>query len=134
MDLDGFKAFNDRHGHLAGDQLLIEAATTWRTLLRESDIIARTGGDEFTVMLTGCTPAEARDIADRMTAAAPDGVSCSAGLARWDGHEAGTRLIARADAALYSAKSDGPVVVAHDLPVAPIRRPAGAVDARRTGS
>ncbi len=118
LDLDLFKEFNDEHGHAAGDQILVEAADAWRRLLRPADVLARTGGDEFTVILTDCDAAQAEGILRRMTAAAPSGVACSAGLARWDGHESPNRLIERADAALYTAKVTGPVVVAPILPQA----------------
>lgn len=116
LDLDAFKAFNDTHGHLAGDQLLVETAAAWQGLLRPTDTLARTGGDEFTVLLTDCDQAAALQVMDRMTAAVANGLACSAGVARWDGHESATRLIERADAALYAAKTRGPVVIAHTLP------------------
>ena len=119
LDLDEFKAYNDRHGHAAGDLLLVEAATTWSRLLRETDSIARTGGDEFTLLLGECRADQAEQIVERMAAGAPEGVSCSAGLAQWNGHETADELIQRADAALYLAKEHGPVVVAEHLGPAP---------------
>lgn len=118
LDLDEFKAFNDTHGHLAGDQLLVETAAAWTALLRPTDTLARTGGDEFTVLLTDCDTHAAEQIIDRLTTAVPNGLPCSAGVARWDGHEPPTRLIERADAALYVAKTKGPVFVADPLHVA----------------
>ena len=51
LDLDRFKAFNDQHGHQAGDQLLAAAATAWRPELRATDTLARYGGEEFAVLL-----------------------------------------------------------------------------------
>lgn len=119
LDLNEFKAYNDRHGHAAGDLLLAEAATAWRQLLRETDSIARTGGDEFTLLLSDCRADQAEQIVARMAAAVPEGVSCSVGLARWNGHETAAELIQRADAALYLAKEDGPVVVAEHLEPVP---------------
>lgn len=119
LDLDEFKAFNDTRGHLAGDQLLVEAAAAWQSLLRPTDTLARTGGDEFTVLLTDCDEDAVEQVMTRMTAAVPSGLSCSAGVARWDGHEHPTRLIERADAALYAAKTRGPVVVAETVRPAP---------------
>ena len=124
LDLDEFKAFNDTHGHPAGDQLLVETAAAWQGLVRPTDTLARTGGDEFTVLLTDCDTDATRQVLARMTAAVPNGLSCSAGVARWDGHESPTRLIERADAALYTAKTHGPVVIAETLD------PAGPAAAR----
>jgi diguanylate cyclase (GGDEF)-like protein len=107
LDLDGFKAINDSHGHLAGDRLLRELAAAWEPLVRGSDALARLGGDEFAVLLSGCDDAEAEEIAERLREAAPPGHTVSAGVARWDGAEHGDDLLARADAALYAAKAGG---------------------------
>ncbi len=112
LDLDGFKDFNDERGHAAGDRVLVEAAARWQDLVRGIDTLCRTGGDEFLVVLTGCDLDEAQRIVRRMVAGTPEGVSCSAGLARWDGHEPPGMLIERADEALYTAKVGGDVAVA----------------------
>jgi diguanylate cyclase (GGDEF)-like protein len=112
LDLDGFKGFNDGHGHLAGDRVLAEAATAWSQLVRDGDTLARTGGDEFTLVLVGCGLDEAEQVVRRMVEATPQGLGCSAGIAQWDGQEPATALAQRADAALYAAKGQGPVVVA----------------------
>ena len=58
FDLDGFKAVNDRHGHAAGDAILVELGRRLQSLLREGDIAARMGGDEFVVLQTGLTHAD----------------------------------------------------------------------------
>jgi diguanylate cyclase (GGDEF)-like protein len=107
LDLDDFKAINDTHGHLAGDRLLRELAAAWQPQVRACDALARFGGDEFALLLCGCGDAEAEEIAERLREAAPPGHTVSAGVARWDGEEHADDLLARADAALYSAKAGG---------------------------
>jgi diguanylate cyclase (GGDEF)-like protein/PAS domain S-box-containing protein len=107
VDLDNFKAFNDEHGHPAGDQLLRDAAVDWRLAIRVSDFVARVGGEEFAVMLPGCPPVDAATIIDRLRSATPTDQTCSAGVADWDGEEDPDALMARADAALYEAKRSG---------------------------
>jgi diguanylate cyclase (GGDEF)-like protein len=107
LDIDHFKAYNDRYGHLGGDRLLKAAAAAWRVQLRGGDMVGRYGGEEFLVLLPGCALDAAHDAADRLRGALPDGVTCSAGVARWDSAEAACELVARADAALYVAKRGG---------------------------
>ena len=107
MDLDRFKAYNDRHGHQAGDRVLREAASAWRTVLRETDLLARYGGEEFAVALPGCDREQAEHLVDRLRDVTPAGQSCSAGLACWDGTENADDLLGRADTALYEAKQRG---------------------------
>ncbi|SFO38763.1 diguanylate cyclase (GGDEF) domain-containing protein [Geodermatophilus obscurus] len=107
LDLDHFKAYNDRHGHLGGDALLRSAAAAWRAELRATDLLARYGGEEFGVLLTGCDLRDAVATADRLRAAMPDGVTCSTGVAAWHPRETPAQLLGRADAALYAAKAAG---------------------------
>jgi len=107
LDLDHFKRFNDDNGHQAGDDLLRESASAWRTLLRRADTLARYGGEEFVVVLPDGDDAAAMVAADRLRAALRDGVTGSAGVATWDGDEPAAGLIGRADAALYRAKQAG---------------------------
>ena len=107
IDLDRFKQFNDTHGHQAGDALLAEAAASWRLSLRVTDFLARYGGEEFAVLLPDCPPDEAVAVLGRLRESTPEQQTCSAGIAYWDGSESPEELVARADAALYQAKSGG---------------------------
>jgi diguanylate cyclase (GGDEF)-like protein len=107
FDLDHFKAYNDAHGHPAGDALLAGAAVTWRRELRPTDILARYGGEEFAAVLPACSLEGAQVVVERIRAATPGGQTVSAGIAQWDGSEDNEALVARADAALYRAKAAG---------------------------
>jgi diguanylate cyclase (GGDEF)-like protein/PAS domain S-box-containing protein len=107
LDLDHFKDFNDRQGHQAGDRLLKQAAGAWRTSLRPYDTLARYGGEEFSVILPGCTLDDALGLVERLRQQTPEGETCSAGIAEWDGAEQAEGLVGRADAALYRAKRGG---------------------------
>jgi diguanylate cyclase (GGDEF)-like protein len=106
LDLDHFKAYNDRHGHQAGDRLLKAVAAAWQGRLRKTDLLARYGGEEFAVLLPDCGLDSAMEIAERLRAAPPE-CTCSIGVAAWDGREAATQLVDRADRALYAAKEGG---------------------------
>lgn len=123
LDLDHFKAFNDSHGHPAGDRLLQAAVRTWRAALRPADLFARWGGEEFAACLPGCDEDEALLVAIRLLAAVPLGQTVSLGLAVRLPGESPEALVARADRALYEAKTGGRARVA----VAP---PAARWDAR----
>ena len=107
FDLDHFKAYNDGHGHPAGDALLAAAATAWRRELRPTDVLARYGGEEFAAVLPACSLADAHVVVERIRAATPHGQTVSAGIAQWNGTEDAPSLVARADAALYAAKAAG---------------------------
>jgi diguanylate cyclase (GGDEF)-like protein len=107
LDLDHFKLFNDAYGHPAGDRLLKEAAAAWHETLRSVDTLARYGGEEFIVLLPGAGTEQAEQVVGRALAATPRGQTFSAGVATWDGTETSDALIARADGALYAAKSAG---------------------------
>lgn len=102
LDLDGFKAVNDRTGHAAGDRLLADAATAWRAVLRHDDVLARVGGDEFIVLMPDTSSTEATTVLDRLRASHP--VAWSAGLATWHTDEPIEACIQRADRELYAAK------------------------------
>jgi diguanylate cyclase len=104
LDFDDFKAYNDAHGHQAGDRLLLEAAAAWYGQLRDVDILCRWGGDEFAVLLPACPRAQADEVIARLRAATPRQQSCAAGVAGWDGSETSEGLLGRADKALFDAK------------------------------
>ena len=119
IDLDGFKAINDTHGHAAGDACLQHFSLMAQTRLRPGDMLARTGGDEFCIVLPAATVREGALIARRvLDVCRRDAETCvgadvpiavSIGVAQWTG-EIGAfpdRLIAAADHALYAAKNDG---------------------------
>jgi diguanylate cyclase (GGDEF)-like protein/PAS domain S-box-containing protein len=132
IDLDHFKGINDTHGHLIGDRLLEAVADRLETSLRETDLAARIGGDEFVVALSGIARREdAEHVADKLLAAinAPFTienkqlrVSASIGVSLYpeDGNDA-SGLMSAADAAMYRAKRGGRGAVrlfSHDLSVA----------------
>ncbi len=121
VDLDGFKAVNDRYGHAGGDELLQSVAGRLRSRLRRRDLLARLGGDEFLVALVGLDPVtaavEARRVADELAAAvrvptrlrdAEVSVGASVGVAVYpvDGEDFGSLLHA-ADLDMYSVKGAG---------------------------
>ncbi len=107
VDLDRFKAFNDRHGHAAGDRLLKEAASRWSAQIREMDLIARHGGEEFALLLPGAADEHAVTVVERIRRNTPEAITASGGVAEWNGSEDPDALLARADAALYAAKRGG---------------------------
>jgi diguanylate cyclase (GGDEF)-like protein len=104
LDLNGFKAFNDKHGHPAGDELLRAVARDWSEALRATDMLARFGGDEFSITLPDCSPELAIAVVGRVQAATPPRIDSSAGIASSNGAETADELVGRADAALYDAK------------------------------
>jgi diguanylate cyclase (GGDEF)-like protein len=107
LDLDEFKAFNDAHGHAAGDHLLKQSASIWSQALRSGDLIARMGGDEFVALLPGSAADEAARVVRRLRDGYPRARSFSAGIACWDRRESAEELLGRADAAMYAAKGVG---------------------------
>jgi diguanylate cyclase (GGDEF)-like protein len=119
IDLDGFKKINDTHGHAAGDACLQHFTLMAQTRLRPGDMLARTGGDEFCVVLPSSTLREGAMIARRVIeicredaegcVGADIPIAVSIGVAQWTRAMGGfpDRLIAAADHALYAAKNDG---------------------------
>lgn len=118
IDLDGFKAVNDRHGHAAGDDLLVEVAQRMRMAVDGRVVLARLGGDEFALMLVGGAKSALAVEVDRLLAAlvrpfavggARVTVGASAGMASApDNGRCLTELFATADAILYAAKASRP--------------------------
>jgi len=118
LDLDRFKVVNDTCGHIAGDNMLREVAGLIREKVRDSDIVARIGGDEFGMLLNGCPLEKARQIADDVCAAIRDyrfvwrdrifNIGVSIGLVEIS-HETGSLedLLSAADSACYVAKQKG---------------------------
>jgi diguanylate cyclase len=117
VDLDHFKNINDRHGHAVGDEALTRAAHTLAAGLRETDLLARWGGEEFLVVFTDTDCATAQVVIDRIrqqlansliSPSVPDlSLSFSAGLTTFQPEELLTRAMDRADRALYLAKAAG---------------------------
>ncbi len=107
IDLDKLKHVNDTNGHEQGDRLIQACAHAWADELRQSDYLARLGGDEFVVLLPDCTADTASEIARRLLSSVPPSQSCSAGIATWNGVEAGYELVHRADQVMYAVKRGG---------------------------
>jgi diguanylate cyclase (GGDEF)-like protein len=118
IDLDGFKAINDRYGHATGDRLLVAVADRLRAVVRRTDTVARLGGDEFTVILEGLRyPEDAARVAEEMllSLGAPfeiDGVVIEVGASLGvaiasHATEMPEALTHRADTAMYRAKARG---------------------------
>jgi diguanylate cyclase (GGDEF)-like protein len=113
LDVDHFKHVNDTVGHQAGDAVLREVARAMVGNTKASDLPARYGGDEFVVLLPDCTGDDAFAVAERLRAAVARDVTAvpvtvSAGVGALPGNAGdGERLVAAADAALYSAKREG---------------------------
>jgi diguanylate cyclase (GGDEF)-like protein len=105
IDLDKLKLVNDREGHAAGDRLLVASAQAWSLAIRDVDLLARLGGDEFAVLLPDCGQAAASEVVERMRAATPNHHAFSAGIVTWDHVQSATKLVGRADQALYRAKA-----------------------------
>ena len=118
LDLDGFKAINDRHGHAAGDELLVVAAQRLSARLRRTDLLARLGGDEFLVALTGLDRDAAQATAERIAAELAEevsqpvliegeqaqvGVSVGLSVFPFDGRDFPS-LLREADRRMYAAK------------------------------
>jgi len=114
LDLDDFKAINDRIGHLSGDAVIAESAERVRDVVRSADIACRVGGDEFAVIMPESTLADADQLYRRLqgaVSARPVGqagrLSFSAGMAELQPDDGPTSFFERSDEALYRAKERG---------------------------
>ncbi len=105
IDLDDFKGYNDRHGHAAGDALLVELATAWRACLPRSDALARTGGDEFAILLRSTGSEKTSHLAERLREAHP--ARWSYGVVTWRAGDDLDTALSSADQAMYAAKHPG---------------------------
>ncbi len=154
LDLDAFKPFNDRYGHVAGDRLLVAVSQALLDSIRDTDLAARFGGDEFVVLLPEADATQAVTCLERIrlriararVAGAEEGDTASAGIAVFDptvrSSVSVSAWLRQADAALYAAKAAGRnrVLVAHGAPpaassvgssevrAAPVRRAPGTSD------
>ncbi len=154
LDLDAFKPFNDRYGHVAGDRLLVAVSQALLESIRDTDLAARFGGDEFVVLLPEADATQAVTCLERIrlriararVPGAEEGDTASAGIAVFDPTVRSTVSVSawlrQADAALYAAKAAGRnrVLVAHGAPpaassvgssevrAAAVRRAPGASD------
>lgn len=119
LDIDFFKNVNDRYGHQAGDNVLVEVSRILRQSLRETDIICRYGGEEFAVIMPGTPRDRALDVMDRVRSVVEGApiaisgletlsvtVSCGVACCPEDAGDSGA-LIMRSDTALYTAKRTG---------------------------
>ncbi len=118
LDLDGFKPINDQFGHAAGDSVLVEVAQRIRSVVRDGDVIARFGGDEFVILCDDCDRRDAEQLSGRIGYAirqplkgirddvrvtASIGVACLAGRRGVNGDD----LLHAADGAMYQSKASG---------------------------
>jgi len=116
IDLDGFKAVNDRHGHGAGDLILKAVASKLKAHVRASDVVARLGGDEFCVLLWNAgepqAAAKARELEDIIAQVAVAhgavklSVGASAGIVRLSGEATPAAILEAADKAMYARKKE----------------------------
>lgn len=117
FDVDFFKQVNDTHGHLAGDSVLSAVARLAKSVVRECDVIARWGGEEFLILLKECPLDQAIGVAEKLRktiaghdfalAASGPPLTVSLGVAQFEVQESPVNFFSRADQALYQAKANG---------------------------
>lgn len=107
IDLDGLKSVNDTKGHAKGDELIRQAARAIRTAVREQDVVARVGGDEFFVLAIECNEIDAHRLQERVsTALATARVQASLGIAMRDPRLTLSQAVEQADQAMYTCKKN----------------------------
>ena len=127
VDLDHFKGLNDTFGHAAGDRALQTIAELLRAEMRAVDVLARVGGEEFCVVLPGCSTSNAFLRAEEVRERIAEEfrlrelpVTVSIGIASWGSDDLdGNAMMIAADGALYAAKRSGRnnTQIAHDVPI-----------------
>ena len=114
IDIDNFKLINDVHGHIVGDQILIEFANVLKNNIRSNDLLGRWGGEEFIIISDNTDLEAARNIAEKLRVIVSEAkfskinkLTASFGLASYEEKDCITSLIQKADYSLYKAKKDG---------------------------
>jgi two-component system cell cycle response regulator len=112
LDIDFFKKINDRYGHDIGDKVLIDFSSHIKSSLREGDVFARVGGEEFAILLPLTTKDKAYSLAQKLreTVEESNGVTpitISIGLVQYEKGDDAQLIFKRADAVLYKAKETG---------------------------
>lgn len=130
LDLDNFKHINDAYGHSAGDQVLRIVGNVLQASARKGDIVCRSGGEEFEILLTETSLKQATEVAkrilDNLKASTPDGLpelTASIGITDIRPCDSNDSLRQRADEAMYQAKREGKARINCTLPA----RPASAI-------
>ncbi len=120
FDFDDFKKFNDKYGHLAGDQVIVDTVGIIKDTIRQSDIFARWGGEEFVLLLPNTDLSPAKELIERLRLMISrhvyeygERVTCSFGLATLAAGETDDSFLRRADRLLYAAKEAGKNTVAY---------------------
>jgi diguanylate cyclase (GGDEF)-like protein len=123
LDIDHFKAVNDRFGHLTGDRVLVELADLLRQRIRSADLLVRWGGEEFLIMLAHTDLGQAIPLTEALRGIVESHVfpeigrmTVSAGVTQYRGQESVDALLTRVDDLMYQAKGKGRNRVAHDGP------------------